>query len=55
MFADVQQTKYLFTTMFVGTNNNYDVINALQPKAMVTWKSFLVCFDNKINTTIYSE
>jgi len=41
--------------MFVGTNINCDVIIALRPKAMTVWKSFLVCFDNEIETTIYSK
>ena len=41
--------------MFVGRNSNYDVINVLCPKAMINWKYFLMCFDNQINTTIFSK
>ena len=46
---NVRQAKYLFSTMFIGTNIDCDVINALWPKAIIILK-----FDNKINTTIYS-
>ena len=52
---NVRQAKYLFSSMFVGRNSNCDVINALCPKAIITWKYFLMCFDNEINTTIYSK
>jgi len=55
ILLNVRQAKYLFSTIFVGTNSDYDVINALYPKAMITWKFFLMCFDNEINTTIYSN
>jgi len=54
ILLNVRQAKYLFSTIFVGTNSDYDVINALCPKA-ITWKIFLMCFDNEINTTIYSK
>jgi len=53
ILLNVRQAKYLFSTIFVGTNSNCDVINALCLKA-ITWK-FLICFDNQINTTIYSK
>jgi len=52
---NVRQAKYLFSAMFVGRNSNCDVINALCSKAMITWKYFLMCFHNQINTTIYSK
>jgi len=51
---NVQQAKYLFSNMFTGANVSCDVINALWPKAQAR-KSFLVCFDNEVNTTIYSK
>jgi len=41
--------------MFIWEQTAIDVINALQPKAMITWKSFLVCFDQEINTSFYSK
>jgi len=37
---NVRQTKYLFSAILVGTNNDRDVINELCPKATITWKSF---------------
>jgi len=55
ILLNVRQAKYLFSTIFVGTNSDCDVINALSSKAVLTWKIFLVCFDNEINTTIYSK
>ena len=55
ILLNVRQAKYLFSTVFVGTNSDCDVINALCPKAVITWKNFLMCFDNEINTTIYSK
>jgi len=45
----------LSITIFVGTNNDHDVINALCSKAMITWKFFSYVFDNEINTTMYSK
>jgi len=48
---NVQQTKYLFSTTFVGTNSDCDVINALCLKPVITCRFFLMCFDNEINTT----
>ena len=53
--SNVRQAKYLFSTIFVGTNSDCDVMNALCPKAMITWKIFLMCFDNEINTAIYPK
>jgi len=44
---NVQQAKYLFSTMLVGTNIDCDVINAMWPKAVIIWKS-----DNEVNATI---
>ena len=41
--------------MFVGRNIDCDVINVLCLKAMTTWKYFLMCFDNQIDTTICSK
>jgi len=55
ILLNVRQAKYLFSTIFVGTNSDCDVINALCPKAVITWKIFLMCFDNEINTTIYCK
>jgi len=52
---NVRQAKYIFSTMFLVRNIDCDVINALWQKAMIIWKSFLVCFDNEIKTTIYSK
>jgi len=46
---NVQQAKYLYSTMLVGTNIDCEVINALWPKAVIIWK-----FYNEINATIYS-
>ena len=52
---NVRQAKDLFSAMFVVRNNNCDEINALCSKEMITWKYFLMCFDNEINTIIYSK
>jgi len=52
---NVQQAKYLFSTMFLRTKINCDVINVLEPKAMIIWKSFLVCFNNEVNTNYLFE
>jgi len=41
--------------MFVRINSDRLVITAPWLKAMITWKSFLLCFDNEINTTICSN
>jgi len=45
----------LKNAMLVERNSKCDVINALCSKAMITWKYFLMCFHNQINTTIYSK
>jgi len=55
ILLNVRKAKYLFSTIFVGTNSDCDVIYALCPKAMITWNFFLMYFDNEINTTIYSK
>jgi len=52
---NVWQAKYLFSTMFVATNIDCDVLNALWSKAMMIWKSFLVRFNNEVNNAIYSK
>ena len=44
ILLNVRQAKYLFSTILVGTNIDYDVINALSPKAMMTWKFFSYVF-----------
>ena len=39
---NVRRDKHLFSTTFVGTNSHCDLINALCPKPLITWKYFLV-------------
>ena len=51
----VWQAKYLFSTMFIGTNSDCDLINVLWPKANDNLVTFPWAFDNEINTTIYSK
>ena len=41
---NVRQAKCLFNTIFVGTNSDCDVVNALCSKAMITWKFFSYVF-----------
>ena len=56
ILLNVRQAKYLFSTIFVGTNSDCDVINALCPKATITWKFFSYVFWQWDQyTTIYSK
>jgi len=40
ILLNARQAKYLFSTIFVRTNSDCDVINALCRKALITWKSY---------------
>jgi len=44
ILLNVRKAKYLFSTIFVGTNSDCDVIYALCPKAMITWNFFSYVF-----------
>jgi len=55
ILLSIRQAKYLFSTICVGTNSDCDVLIALCQKAMISSIFFLMCFDNEINTTIYSK
>jgi len=44
ILLNVRQAKYLFSTIFIGTNSDCCVRNALCPKAVITWKFFSCVF-----------
>ena len=41
---NVRQAKYLFSAIFVGTNSDCDILNALRLKTMITWDFFSYVF-----------
>ena len=45
-----QHATYLFSTQFAGTKSDCDVINILLQKHVITWKYFLMCFDDATGT-----
>jgi len=47
---NVQQATYLFSTTFIDTKSDCNVINMLLPNT--TWKPFLECFHKATNSTI---